>query len=295
MQTADPQAETTKAPAQNQQAQRPKAPKTKVFTRYPLPSERTPFLTHFDILSRFVTHSRNGVEAISAERVEGSGVPIQAAQMNVKFFVSVGLLKFDSKGLYVPGLETVRFVNAKTVSEDRARPILRALIQGSWFAEIAQGVLQTRAVVTDDDLVSELAIAAETNKEKKGPALRVLVEYLVWCGILNRDERGLSLAESAHAMGTVGATTDLKAGAPAAVASAPKAQGERLPGASLPSVAEAGAWHIVQTEDFFLKVRSDPEVINEVGEQLSLLAKKVERLRAKAAEPSRALAATSTS
>lgn len=285
MQSENTQGEATESHAQSQHSQRQRPPKTKIFTRYPLPSERTPFSTHFDILSRFVTHSRNGVEAISAERVEGSGVPVQAAQMNVKFFVSVGLLKFDSKGLYVPGPETVRFVNAKTVGEDRARPILRALIAGSWFADTAHSVLRTRAVVTDDDLVSELAIAAETNKEKKGLALRVLVEYLVWCGILLRDERGLSLAEGASATGP---SADPNLVAPVAVASAPKAQGERLPGVTAPSVSDAGSWHIVQTEDFFLKVRSDPEVIAEVSEQLTLLSKKVERLRAKGAAPSAA-------
>lgn len=281
------QSETTpKAPPEDatpsSPAQRHPAPKTKVFSRYALPSDRTPFSTHFDIMARFVTHSRNGAEAIAAERVEGSGVPVQAASMNVKFMASVKILNFDSKGLYVPSLETIRFVNAKTVSEDRARPILRGLIQGSWFDETARSVFRTRSVVTDDDLVSELAIAAETNKEKKGPALRVLLEYLVWCGIIIRDERGLSLSD---APGAPGAPAEPKAGAPAAVPSAPRAQGERLPGPSPPPPSEAGSWHIVQTEDYFLKVRSDLAVITEVGDQLALLAKKVERLRARAASP----------
>jgi hypothetical protein len=277
----------TDAPDPNSTTVRTKSssPRTKVFSRYPLPSDRTPFSTHFDILARFVTHSRNGNEPVAAEKVEGEGVPIQAAQMNVKFMTDIGLLKFDSKGLYLPSPEAIRFVNAKTVGDDRARPIIRALIQSAWFTEIASSVLRMRPVVTDDALIGELALAAETNKEKKGPALRVLVEYLVWSGILVRDERGLSLAENRL---STEATSDPKAGAPAAVASAPKAQGERLPGATPPSVAEAGAWHIVQTEDFFLKVRSDSEVIAEVGEQLVLLAKKIERLRTKAAAPASA-------
>lgn len=271
--------ETSPAPA----PVRSPPPKVKVYSRYQLPSDRTPFSTHFDILARFVTHSRNGTEAIAAERVEGEGVPVQAAQMNVKFLTSIGLLKFDSKGLYVPTQETIRFVNAKTVEDDRARPILRALIETAWFAEIALGVLRTRPLVTDDALVGELALAAETNKEKKGPALRVLVEYLVWAGVLKRDERGLSKGEPGSDVQPA-VMVPAWAGEPRAV-SPPNASGERR--GDLPTAFGSGGsdWHIVQTEDYFLKVRSDPDVIDDVRDQLQLLRKKVERKRTKAPAP----------
>jgi hypothetical protein len=257
---------------------RPRAPKAMVFTRFPLPSDRVPFQIHFEILARFVTHSRNGQEPIAADKIEGEGVPKQAAQMNVKFLTNVGLLKFDSKGLYLPSPETIRFVNAKTVGDDRARPILRSLIQSTWFAEIATSVLRMRPVVTDDALIGELALAAETNKEKKGPSLRVLVEYLVWSGIISRDEKGLSLGSDAFA---ASAETGSSTPPTPTSLSLPAAVTDRRPGVAPLTATEGGTWHIVQTEDFFLKVRSDPDIIEDLRDQLSLLSKKIQRLRAK--------------
>jgi hypothetical protein len=254
------------------------APKAKVFSKYPLPSERTPFATHFEVLARFVTHTRNGQEPIGADKVEGSGVPVQAAQMNVKFLASIGLLKMDSRGLYLPTHETVKLVNAKTVGDDRARPILRAVLQGAWFAEIATSVLKTRPVVTDDQLIGELALAAQTNKEKKGAALQVLVDYLVWSDVLVRDERGLTLSDGATLSQPAQAGTSA-AGSMAEPLSVPLS--EKRPGIAPPSPNEAGGWHIIQTEDFFLKVRSDPDVVEDLREQLSLLSKKIQRIRLK--------------
>ena len=275
-----PQAEDSPAPNRDGIVSKAPSTKSKVFSRYQLPSDRTPFSTHFDILSRFVTQSRYGAEAIGAEKVEGEGIPIQAAQMNVKFLTSVNLLKFDSKGLYLPSPETIRFINAKTVSDDRARPLLRSLIRPTWFAEIAVSVLRMRPIVTDDALIGELALAAETNKEKKGPALRVLVEYLVWSGVLSRDERGLAIGEAdaeTPGVATPGSEAPVSSDSPSGIGPA------RRSGVSPPGPSEAGAWHIVQTEDFFLKVRSDPEIVEDVREQLSFLSKKIQRIRAKAA------------
>lgn len=270
---------TTQGPSSSA---RPSSPKAKVFSRYPLPSERTPFTTHFDILNRFVAHSRNGQEPIKAEKVEGEGIPVQAAQMNVRFLEAVGLLRFDSKGLYLPASETVKFVNAKTVSDERARPILRAIIRSAWFSEIATNVLRTRPGLTDDELVGELALAAQTNKEKKGPALRVLVEYLVWSGIVARDNGALFLAEAAPALSS--AAGGASAPTPGVeTLTTPSTENRRAGPGNISR--ESGAWHIVQTEDYFLKVRSDSEVVEELRDQLSLLTKKIERLRSRPTAP----------
>lgn len=263
----------------------PKAPaaKSKVFSKYQLPSDRTPFVTHFDILGRFVTQSRNGTEPVSADKVEGEGIPIQAAQMNVKFLTGLGLLKFESKGLYTPTPETIRFVNARTVDDDRARPILRSLVDRTWFAEIALGLLRTRPVVTDDALIGELALAAQTNREKKGPALRVLVEYLVWSGVIHRDERGLSQGDARSDAELPSDPVPSESASPPSIAGSK--QGDRYAGASDSLHGEGATWHIIQTEDYFLKVRSDLDVIEDVREQLALLTRKIERLRTRSSVP----------
>lgn len=263
------------------QQARTSSPKPKVYSKYPLPSERHPFGTHFEILSRFVTHSRNGNEPVAADKIEGGPVPVQAAQMNVRFLTSVGLLRFDSKGLYVPTPEAIRLVNARTVSEDRARPIMRSLVQSSWFAEVAMTTLKSTPLVTEETLVGELALAAETNREKKGPALKVLVDYLLWSGVISKDERGLSLVEQTTAQSAP------PTGGPPIVAPGVSTDlvPDRRPGGSTPSGPQPSGWHVVQTEDFFLKVRSDPVVVDEVRDQLALLRKKIDRLRSASTSP----------
>ncbi len=45
--------------------------------------------------------------------------------------------------------------------------------------------------------------------------------------------------------------------------------------------SQASGWHTVQTEDLYLKVRSDPDVLADLRAYLDLLDKKIERLEAK--------------
>jgi len=61
-------------------------------------------------------------------RVEGEGVPTQASQLNVRFLKSIGILKTADRGRYLPTPEAIRFISARTVGDDKARPILAALI-----------------------------------------------------------------------------------------------------------------------------------------------------------------------
>jgi len=246
--------------------------KSRVFSKYPLPSDRHPFTVHFEILRRFVTYGRT--QPVSAERVEGEGVPIQAASMNVRFMASVGLLKFESKGLYSPTPDTIRFVNARSVSDDRARPIMKGIIGGSWFAQSASDLLRSHPIVTEDQLVGELALASETDKSKKGPALAILVDYLVYSGIVVRGDKGLALGDSLSGQvpwepGT-GSAPDIDSRDVARV---------DVAGLSPRSGAatDAAGWLVVQTEDFYLKVRSDLSALEYVEDQLSLLRKKLSR------------------
>jgi len=254
---------------------KPQVTRTRVHSKYTLPSDRHPFPIHFEILRRFVTHTRSGAEPIPADRVEGEGIPVQAASMNVRFLSSVGLLKFDSKGLYLPTPEAIRFVNAKSVSDDRARPILREVLKDAWFSELAVTVLQTQPLMTEDQFVGELALAAETDKLRKEPALRVILELLVYSGILSRDERGLSLGAG------LGASTPVEFGSGSPSSMHPVATTDARALGPVDRAVEQTGWHVVQTEDYYLKIRSDPAVIEELSDQIELLRKKIARIRSR--------------
>jgi hypothetical protein len=242
-------------------------PKIRVHSRYILPSDRYSFAVHFDVLRRFVALSRNGTEPIAAGKVVGEGVPLQSASINVRFLTDVGLLDAKDRGQYVPTMETVRFVNALSVSPERAKPILKALIERTWFADIAKSIMAAKSVMTESEFLGELAIAAETDKSKKEPALRVLLEYLLFTGIITRDERGLSLSTTVAA----DASSDS-----AKLLTFPEST--PIPKEDSRNISE---WHVIQTEDFYLKTKSDQNVIDDIKEYLKLLERKIQRTQDK--------------
>lgn len=257
--------------------ERTKKRKERSYSAHILPSNRNPFQVHFDVLRRFVTMARNG-EGVQAASVEGNGVPVQAASMNVRFMRSIGLLTATERGKYAPTPEAVRFINARTVSDERARPILAGLIGQSWFAELARSIFATAPLLSEDQFIGELALAAQTDRSKEEPALRVLLEYLVFAGIVTRDERGLSLGPQASGQ-TPPPMQSEPSLAPAGVPTR-AATSERL-------AAEVPGWHVIQTEDFYVKVRSDLGVLQDLIDYLGPLRKKIERIRSAQANASR--------
>ncbi len=268
-------------PDENVPGERTKTPRVRTFSKYPLPSNRNPFGVHFEVLKRFVTLTRNGSEGLPASKVEGSGVPVQAASMNVRFLRSINLLTITDRGMYVPTSEAIRFIMARSVGDDRARPILASILSTSWFAELAQRLFATQPIMSEDQFLGELALAAETDKAKEEPALRVLVEYLIYAGIVARDERGLSLAS----------TTPLpKAAMPEAAPTLDFAApvNPLAPEVSLPvaggTAPEAPGWHVLTTEDFHVRIRSDPDVMEDLLAHLHALQRKIQRVRARSVQ-----------
>ncbi len=255
----------------NETIERRHVPKPRTYTRYVLPSNRHPFPVHFDVLRQFVTVTRGGAEGVKAEQVEGQRVPVQAASMNVRFLREIGLLTPTERGRYAPTQDAKRFVNARSVSDDRARPILNALVSSMWFSDVARSAFGSQPIMTEDQFLGELALAAQTDREREDTALRVILDYLVYAGIVVRDERGLSL----------GSTSGQPAGSPSSetTVSAPEAK------TALAAPAEAPGWHIVQTEDFYVKVRSDLAVVKDLELHLAALRKKIQRLRQKEGQP----------
>ena len=235
-----------------------------------LPSDRFPFSVHLDVLKRFAILSHNGTLALDASRVEGGGIPTQAASLNVRFLKSIALLTTTDRGQYLPTPEGLRFVTARSVSDDRASPILASLLEGTWIASTARSVLSPVKTTKDEVLLGELAIVAQTDKEKKESALRVLVDYLLFAGIVRRVGDGLILAtpqpensqqSDVSGRGIVGASTLPSTG-------------------SMPDQPVKG-WHVIQTEDFSLRIKSNAEAVDDLSEHLKTLRRKIERLQSK--------------
>lgn len=266
--------------------EKPAARRIRTPTKFPLPSERFPFGRHFEVLDRFMAVSRNGKEAVNAASVEGEGLPAQSAQLSTGFLTSIGLLEEPERGKFKPSAEAMRFLMTKSVSEDRARPILRGLIDNSWFADAARSLLAKRNTVTDEDLRTELALVAGTHGERKADALRILIEYLLYAGIVQRTDLGLVLAWSGPG-GVVPVPAIPPSPMPESLIIRPQPGGQGIAPSGMVPVPGSGVtvrwgigvlppapepeWRVIQTNDFFVKIRPDPMAVADLRDHLDLL------------------------
>ena len=284
-------AQTTATPPSQESNGSKSVPKARVHTTRILPSDRHSFDHHFEILKRFVLRSRNGQEGVGADKVEGEGVPTQAASMNVRFLRDVGLLNVTERAQYVPTAPAIKFVNARSVDDNRAKPILRELVAKTWFAELAQEYLRLDPVMSEDRFIGELALACETDKAKKGASLKVILEYLLYTGIVVRDERGLSLGSGATPTAVdpsptspaMGSTPAVSAPQPAPARAEPPRSPDMPVMSALPIGPEADGWRVLHTNLFQVRVKEDLDALDELADFLATLRKSVERKLAKQA------------
>lgn len=260
----------------------------RVFSKYPLPSDRTTFEVHFEVVRRFVTMARGG-EGIEASKVESDPVPVQGAQMNVRFLRSIGLLNITERGRYAPTPEAIRFINAKSVSDDAAASILAELLRKSWIGEVTQSTLSTRPGMSSDQFLGELALAAETDKGKRMNSLQTVLEYVLYARLVTRDSNGGLLLAGGQAE-----PSGLVAGFdPAITAATTSARALGIPTTSgQRSAPSAAGWHTVQTEDFALRVRMDNQVIEDLEAYLDLLKDRLKRVAPSAPGPASAPSST---
>lgn len=184
--------ETPAAPSEGSK----RRPAQRVDAQHPLPSDRFSFAKHFPLLQNAVMRSNFGARPIDSEAME-EGVGKQAGQLNAAFFVSIGLMEKISRQ-YLPKEACVKFSKLLTIDEDRARGILRPVIEATWFAEAVRNCLSIKQTAGEETLMRELAIACEvSNFQAKESSFRILLHYLEWTGILKRTEDGsLSLGVS---------------------------------------------------------------------------------------------------
>lgn len=255
---------------------KPRTPRTRAPTNYPLPSERFGFSDHLEVLRRFALVTANGTKSVTAMEVGGGNVPKYAPMLNTGFLCDVGLLIEESRGRFKPTPEALRFLTTRSASEDRARPILRALIESKWFAEAARSYLQMNPVVSETDLVSDLAIVAQTDLKRKERAIRVLVDYLVYAGIVARTEQGFVLGSNGNSA-LVAPPTSSSFVPPLSTAELTRTVQPNL-------TPDAAGWETIQTNDFYLRIRPKPSVVGWLRKHLDLLEEKLKETEAPNAE-----------
>jgi hypothetical protein len=233
----------------------PHSARTYHMTTHPLPAEGFPLSVHFDILRRFMSVSRNGVEPVTPLSVEGGDVPEGAAQLNAAFLSDTGLLIEEAAGKFKPTPLAMQFINTKLADEERGRRLLRTVVAKLWFGRAAAAFLQRNPNADGPQLGNALLKEADASAAGGRAKVAVLQEYLVYTGLT----AGRAGSESQTA------------GAPV---SPPRAV--RRPGKPVNTgKPEDSGWRVLSTDDFDLRIRPDPAAVRRLRKHLELLEEEI--------------------
>jgi hypothetical protein len=225
-------------------------------TTHPLPAEQFPLSVHFDVLRRFMSMSRNGVEPVTPLSVEGGAVPVGAAQLNAEFLSDAGMLIEEAAGKFKPTPVAMQLINTKIADEDRGRRLLRSVVAKLWFGRVAAAFLQANPKGEGPELVSALAKEAQVPTSEGGGRIAVLVEYLTYTGLVTPE---------AGSRASPGGST-----------SSPTRPARRPGRLAVTDGSEASGWKSLRTDDFDLRVRADPAAVRRLRRHLDLLEQELE-------------------
>jgi hypothetical protein len=224
---------------------------------HPLPSGKYPLDTHFAVLRRFMSISLNGVEPVEPAAVEEQGVPSGCAQANAAFLSDLGLLIEEKPGRFKPTPVAMQLVNTQLADDQRGRRLLGSLVQKRWFGVAARTFLRAHPgqPYGESDLVAMLNSAARLPNGPDEGAIRVLIDYLVYTGIVVLPEHEFSKGSAAE-ISTGGA------------APSPPPPTSRVPARTSAGPAD---WEVIETNEFSLRIRPKPAAVKRLRKQLDLL------------------------
>jgi hypothetical protein len=240
---------------------------------YMLPSGRFPLATHFVVLRRFMSVSRNGTVPVRAGAVEGEGVPPGAVEENVAFLNALGLLIEEKPGEFKPTPVAMQLVNTQLADESRGRRLLRSLIEKTWFGKIAQNLPRSNPTVAiaREEIAAALATAVDVSVDDAAGAIGVLMECLAYTGILVLADRETpSRSERASSTGVTRPKTKRKLGS----ARARGGLDDPRRGSNASTVT-SDEWEEIQTNEFSFQIRPYPAAVERLRKQLDLLQQKL--------------------
>lgn len=228
-------------------------------TNHPLPSGRFPLKVHFDVLLRFLAVSRNGAEPVSADSVEGGGLPAGAARENVAFLNDVGFLIEEAAGKFKPTPVAMQFLNTVAGDEQRGRKLLRSIVGKLWFGRIALPGGAAIDGLQGAELRTALGHEAGVPADDGG-AVSVLVEYLEFTGIVP--------PQVAEPTPPAAPPEPARKPGPSRASKAPADSGSA-------SSARDGDWKELRTGDFEVRVRSSPQAIRRLRKHLDVIEEEI--------------------
>jgi hypothetical protein len=157
-----------------------------------LPTDRITFERQLDILRAYAAASDNGTKPTSTEAVAEvvKMAPSTVAMAN-PFFTSLGLLQRTDAG-FIPAPEVVNFLRAYGWNTETAPYKLGPLIESAWFSQTLIPKLRF-GTIEQEQAITDLADAASAGPDSR-KQLRILLDYMVTSGLVQRDGSVLKLA-----------------------------------------------------------------------------------------------------
>jgi hypothetical protein len=219
-----------------------------------MPSDQHALAVHLEVLRRFMSVSRNGVEPVAPAAVEGGDLPTGAVQLNVAFLADSGFLIEEAPGRFKPTPVAMQLMNTLSTDEQRGRRLLRSLVSKLWFGRVVTAVRQSDPRAGAPEVLARLIDEAAASGPEERRAANVLLEYLTFSGLVDPGPAEAHDREGPPASGSSG----------------------RIPGRvpvrrTGPPKGSPSEWKVVRTDDFELKIRSDRAAVRRLRRQLDLL------------------------
>jgi hypothetical protein len=186
--------------------------KRKVLTQV-IPTNRLTLPKQIEIIRAYGAAYESGGGAVGIEDVTKfvGMAPATVSQTNA-FLQETGIVRKDGRR-FVPAAEVQAMNRLYEVNKEKALSKLGPLMEKSWFGRLVLPKLKFRPM-PEEDVVHELFEAA-TAEAQHLPQIRMLVDYLVITGVVERDG-GLLRLKNGYASETVAPAEPMAAVATAA-------------------------------------------------------------------------------
>lgn len=193
-QVASPPEASSDATATNGKNKPPRQKPTK-----PLATDRIKFQRQPDVLRAFVIASTNasGQPIGLSDVAPIANLKVDTISTITNFFVVCGLLKKGEGNRFQPTHVAHEYERRLNWADQDALHALAPGFEQTWFAQTLTSRLKVRGSMPANEAASVLASEAAASPDYR-PQIRVMIDWLVAVGILERDGENLKLAPKAH-------------------------------------------------------------------------------------------------
>ena len=158
----------------------------KIKRKYPLPASTLE--NDLLILKGLITYSEKGDTPVNYREIK-ININNTLISKELNFFSSIGLANEVSRGKYTPTPECIEFINKLDWDDqDAAKKVLRTLLEKTWFGDFAIKLLKVQKEIDLHSLAKKLGEECEADKELDKSAIKRLIKWLEYAGIVEIDE-----------------------------------------------------------------------------------------------------------